>query len=92
MHGLAFELIQQGEAARNWIADGGCETDINARRRADRRSQRRWKSASLARRLATTANLEREQSTLAVAQALRSSGITLFWMGALPGGALAKSA
>jgi hypothetical protein len=92
LHRLALELIHQGEAARNWIAAGGLDADIYAKRRANDSDFLKdvAEVPKLARRLA--ADLEQEQSTLAIAQALGSSGT---WIASLdrslsPGEAIAR--
>jgi hypothetical protein len=92
LHGLAFELIRQGEEARHWIAAGGLKADSNERRRVEDSNfvKLAGQVPNLALRLA--ANLEREQSAFAVAQALRVSAIRIESLEAdlEPGAAMAK--
>ena len=76
LHRLAYELIREGEAARASIA-AEATNDPNARRRSSDTSfiKEVRKIPTLARRLANY--LEQEQSTLAVAAALRSTWIRI---------------
>jgi len=72
LHGLARELIREGEAARAWIAAGKAN-DPNERRRSSDSAflQEVKKIPTLARRLAS--HVECEQSEFALVEAMRSS-------------------
>lgn len=92
LHDLALELIHQGEDARAWIAAGETN-DLSARHRSNDSSflEDVEKIPALTRRLASI--VEQDQSTLALAAALRSTRIRLIApeeAQATPGTALAN--